>query len=77
MHGQQPATEGNSDMLTAEEASKRLRISGKTLYKLIQGGEIAAAKVGRGRYGGRYRISETALDDYLKRQTIQAGTQAS
>lgn len=64
-------------MLTSEEARERLRISDKTLYRLIRDGQIAAVKVGRGRHGGRYRISEEALADYLQRQTVQTEVPAS
>lgn len=58
-------------MLTAAEARKRLRIGEKTLRRLITEGEIAAVKVGYGRWGGSYRISEKAIEDYIERQTVQ------
>jgi len=54
-------------MLTFAEVCQRLRITPKTLRKLINAGEIAAVRVGG---NGAYRISHQALADYLERNTV-------
>ena len=43
-----PETKLNQEVLTTEEASKFLRISRQTLYKLIVQGKIPGMKVGQG-----------------------------
>jgi excisionase family DNA binding protein len=43
------------------EAAKMLKVSYITLYRLVAGGEISASKV-----GGTWRITMTALDQYLQ-----------
>ena len=57
-------------MLTFAEACDQLRMSPKTLRKLIVAGEVEASKVGGGRWGGRYRIKEQVVADYLERTTV-------
>ncbi len=59
-------------MLTFSEVCERLRMSPKTLRKLIASGEIEASRVGEhGRGGnGQYRITEEAIDSYLKRNRV-------
>jgi excisionase family DNA binding protein len=39
-----------------------MRVSNMTVYRLIRGGELKAARVGRG-----YRIRESEVDAYLDR----------
>ena len=58
-------------MLTSAEVCEQLRISEKTLRRMIADGEIAALKVGGGRWGGTYRISEDALAEFIQRQTVK------
>ena len=63
-------------LLTASEACERLRIKDvKTLYKLIRSGDLPAMKVGPGDRAS-YRISEKALEDYLKRNTVKPDPEA-
>ena len=57
-------------MLTFAEACGELRMSPKTLRKLIASGELEASKVGGGRWGGRYLIGEHVVADYLKRKVV-------
>lgn len=57
-------------MLTFAEACDELRMSPKTLRKLIVSGELEASKVGGGRWGGRYLIDENVVTDYLKRKVV-------
>ncbi len=49
--------------LNVKEVADLLRVSTKTVYNLIQRGEIPAVKVGRA-----YRLTKTALIDYLRKQ---------
>jgi excisionase family DNA binding protein len=58
-------------MLTSAEVRAKLRIGDKTLRRLIQSGAIEATKVGGGRWGGSYRITEEALAKYLQNQQVQ------
>jgi excisionase family DNA binding protein len=56
-------------MLTVAEACDRLRISERTLKDLIRSGDIRAIKAGTS-VNSPYRISEEALADFIKRQTV-------
>lgn len=59
--------------LSAAEACERLRISRETLRKLILSGGLQAHKATPGRTAP-YRISEEAIAEYLKRQTVRAAS---
>jgi excisionase family DNA binding protein len=59
-------------MLTSAEVCAQLRIGEKTLRRMIADGQIEAIKVGGGRWGGTYRITEEALAQYIERQTVEA-----
>jgi excisionase family DNA binding protein len=48
------------DIYTTEEAAKYLRVSSKTVYRIIEKGQLAASRVGR-----QYRISQTDIDLFL------------
>ena len=61
-------------MLTSAEVCEQLRISDRTLRRMIADGEIAAIKVGGGRWGGTYRIAENELAEYIRRQTVEAAS---
>ena len=61
-------------MLTSAEVCARLRISDRTLRRMIARGDIAAIKLGKGRWGGRYRISEEAVAEYMERQAVEPQT---
>jgi excisionase family DNA binding protein len=60
-------------MLTFAEVCVRLRVSPKTLRKIIQSGDLKATRVGRNGAGGNgaYRIEEDDLADYLRRQAVE------
>jgi excisionase family DNA binding protein len=49
-------------MYTVDEVAKMLRVSTETIRKLIASGEIRAKRVGR-----QFRISQEALDEYLRK----------
>lgn len=48
-------------VFTPEEAAAFLKVHPNTVYKLLQSGQIPAARVGRG-----WRISGEAMDAYLR-----------
>lgn len=54
--------------LTADETAHILRVSTKTIYRLIKENTLPAVKVGRG-----YRIAKSVLVDYLL-QTLKSGS---
>lgn len=53
--------ESYSDILTVEETGNILKISKKSVYKLIEKGEIYARKVGR-----VYRIPKQSVCDLIR-----------
>jgi len=61
-------------MLTFSEVCDRLRMSPKTLRKLIASGEIEAFRVGG---NNAYRISEEALRAYIRRSKVEPVKAAS
>lgn len=50
-----------SDVLTADEAADYLRVSRKTLYRLVTAGKVPGQKVGRA-----WRFRREDLVDFLK-----------
>jgi excisionase family DNA binding protein len=59
--------------LTFAETCERLRVSHETLRKLIKSELLQAHKIGTARTSP-YRISEQAIDEYIKRQTVAAAS---
>lgn len=51
----------NNSVMTTDEAVKYLKISRKTLLKLVQKGEIPAKKVGK-----NYRYLRDEIDKFLR-----------
>jgi excisionase family DNA binding protein len=54
--------------LTVAEVARYLRVSNMTVYRLINGGQLAAVRVGRG-----YRIREEDVTRYLRQRYMDAG----
>lgn len=54
-------------VLTVEEVARRLRVSEATVYNLIRGGQLPAFQVARS-----WRIDESDLDEYIRRQKTRA-----
>ncbi|MDA8381185.1 MAG: helix-turn-helix domain-containing protein [Actinomycetota bacterium] len=54
--------------LTVGEVAGMLRVSTMTVYRLISGGELPAARIGKS-----YRIREEDVDKYLADRYTQAG----
>jgi excisionase family DNA binding protein len=50
------------------EVASMLRVSTMTVYRLIKGGQLPAARVGKS-----YRVSEEDVDRYLAASYNQAG----
>lgn len=57
-------------MLTFAEVCDELRMSPKTVRKLIVSGELTAFKAGTAQTSP-YRITEEALADFIERQTVR------
>jgi excisionase family DNA binding protein len=54
-------------MYSTEEVGAKLRVSKRTVQRLIRNRKISSILV-----GGQRRITQEALDTYLKRQTCEA-----
>ena len=54
--------------LTVSEVAKHLRVSNMTVYRLVNSGQLAAVRVGRG-----YRIREDDVRKYLEQRYMDAG----
>ena len=52
-------------LLTVKEVSDLLRLSVKTVHRMIADGRIRASKMGTGKRS-EWRIGETALDEFLR-----------
>ena len=63
-------------MLTFAEVCDELRMSPKTVRKLIVSGQLEAFKAGTAQTSP-YRITEDALAEFIKRQTIRLATGVS
>lgn len=57
----EPVADKPSDVLTADEAADYLRVSRKTLYRLVTAGKVPGQKVGRA-----WRFRREDLVDFLK-----------
>lgn len=55
-----PAPQERPTFLTVAEVAQLLRVSNMTVYRLINGGELPAARVGKS-----YRIASADIDRYL------------
>ena len=54
--------------LTVAEVAAAMRVSKMTVYRLVHGGELPAARVGRS-----FRVPEDAVNEYLRKSYFQAG----
>ena len=48
-------------ILTAEEVAEYLKVNIRTVYKLLESGELRGRKIGR-----IWRISESAVNDFVQ-----------
>lgn len=56
----QPEDVSQLSFLTVAEVAAQLRVSKMTVYRLVHGGELAAARFGRS-----FRVPESAVREYL------------
>jgi excisionase family DNA binding protein len=61
-------SQSSGDFLTVAEVARRLRVSNMTVYRLINAGQLPAARIGKS-----YRIRDTDVDTYLENSYTQAG----
>lgn len=54
--------------LTIAEVASMMRVSKMTVYRLVHGGELPAVRVGRS-----FRVTESAVDDYLRKSYFHVG----
>lgn len=54
--------------LTVAEVASVMRVSKMTVYRLVHSGELPAVRVGRS-----FRVSEDAVNAYLKNSFFQTG----
>jgi excisionase family DNA binding protein len=54
--------------LTVAEVAAMMRVSKMTVYRLVHGGDLPAARVGRS-----FRVPKTAVEDYLRSAYFDAG----
>ena len=54
------ASTSGDRLLTVAEVAEVLRVSGMTVYRLIEKGELRALRI-----GARWRVSSADLDEYL------------
>ena len=59
-------SEGKEDLLTAEEAASYLRVSVRTVTKLLQEGKMPGRKVGRA-----WRIRRDAVEAYVNGAPVE------
>jgi excisionase family DNA binding protein len=54
--------------LTVAEVAARMRVSKMTVYRLVHGGELPAARVGRS-----FRVPRRAVEEYVRAAYSDAG----
>lgn len=54
-----------SDLITVEEVAEYLRVTKKTIYRLIERNQIPVIKLGR-----QWRFDRNVIDDWLKMKTV-------
>jgi excisionase family DNA binding protein len=54
--------------LTLPEVAEQLKVSRRTVYRWIKAGELSAYK-----FANEYRITESALKDFLEAHRFRAG----
>lgn len=63
-----PGDISGAKFLTIAEVASMMRVSKMTVYRLVHGGDLPAARVGRS-----FRVPRTAVDDYLRNAYFDAG----
>ncbi|TWU66904.1 Helix-turn-helix domain protein [Crateriforma conspicua] len=57
---------------TVEEVADILRIHRESARSLIAKGEIEGMAIGRGKQRRKWRVSQSALEDFIRRRTEQS-----
>jgi excisionase family DNA binding protein len=60
---------GETSWLGTPEAAERLGITQRTLYRLIDEGQLPAFKIGR-----VFRVKESDIEEFLARSQVQPGS---
>ena len=60
----------DNSLLTTKEAAALLKVDEKTVIRLVLSGKLVAHNVGLGSFKPRYRISKSALEEFLKESLI-------
>ena len=63
-----PSGSSTPKFLTVAEVAETLRVSRMSVYRLIHSGTLEAVQFGRS-----FRVSQAALDEYLKKAYFQTG----
>lgn len=58
----------DSKFLTVAEVAAMMRVSKMTVYRLVHNGDLPAVRVGRS-----FRVTEEAVNEYLRRSFYDAG----
>ena len=56
------------EFYTVAEVAARMRVSKMTVYRLVHGGELPAARVGRS-----FRVPRRAVEEHLRTASVDAG----
>ncbi len=56
-----------AELMTVGEVADYLRVTKKTIYRLLERGKIPATKV-----GNQWRFKKSSLDDWLQRSSVGA-----
>ncbi len=56
-----------AELMTVEEVAAYLRVTKKTIYRLLERGQIPATKVGH-----QWRFDRTSIDEWLQRKSVGA-----
>ena len=56
------------NLLTVAEVAAAMRVSKMTVYRLVHSGELPALRVGKS-----FRVSQDAVNEYLRKSFYQAG----
>lgn len=58
---------GNQELMTLEEVANYLRVNEKTIYRLLNEGEIPARKIGH-----LWRFKSVEIDEWLNKKTVKS-----
>lgn len=62
----------NTRFLTVAEVAAVMRVSKMTVYRLVHSGEMPAVRFGRS-----YRVPEAAVEEFVRRSTVDGNTETA